>query len=102
METLSEGCGPLLGAFEDSEYGEHKVILSPNDILVMFTDGLTEARKPESYDFFGSDRLVLAVQERTKSPVSLADLGMEIAEQVRLFAGGSINDDVCLLLARRQ
>jgi serine phosphatase RsbU (regulator of sigma subunit) len=39
---LEEG-GLIVGAFQESEYGQGQIGLRPNDRLVMFTDGITEA-----------------------------------------------------------
>src|SRR4051794_5009054 len=43
VERLGEG-GPVLGVIPDADYGQAHVALGPGDRLVLFTDGLTEAR----------------------------------------------------------
>ncbi|HEX2179316.1 MAG TPA: SpoIIE family protein phosphatase, partial [Actinomycetota bacterium] len=47
--------GLLLGSFEDPAFEDCETKLEPGDILVLYTDGVTEARGPES--FFGEERL---------------------------------------------
>ena len=50
---------------------------------------------------FGFDGLVQAVREEVdRDGTSLADAASAIVERARAFAGGRINDDVCLLLTR--
>jgi serine phosphatase RsbU (regulator of sigma subunit) len=54
---LLEGAGGLpLGAFKGSEYDKETVFLEIGDIVVMFTDGITEARNKQGTDY-GIDRL---------------------------------------------
>jgi PAS domain S-box-containing protein len=100
---LMECSGTLLGVDSESEYREQRLTLCEGDVLAMSTDGLTEARRGTSRnrEFFGYDGLVAAVrQEVERHPTSLGDAGVAVAERARAFAGGVINDDVCLLLAR--
>ena len=46
--------------------------------------------------------LARAVREETTPHSSLAEAGVAVLTRARQFAGGAINDDVCLLLARRR
>jgi serine phosphatase RsbU (regulator of sigma subunit) len=41
------GAGPLLGVFADADFVEHEVPLEDDDVLVLYTDGLTDALAPE-------------------------------------------------------
>jgi len=102
---LWECNGPLLGIEARSRYEEQRMTLAEGDVLAMSTDGLTEARPArrgsQRRELFGYGRLVQAVcEEVQRHPGSLADAGMAVANRARQFAGGTINDDVCLLLAR--
>src|SRR6476646_9222026 len=58
VERLGEG-GPVLGVIPDAEYDQAQVSIGPGDRLVMFTDGLTEARD-EADEEFGEARLLEA------------------------------------------
>ena len=51
-----EGCGPLVGVFGRLDLTANNVEIKPGDRLVLFTDGLTDARSP-SGDRFGMERL---------------------------------------------
>jgi sigma-B regulation protein RsbU (phosphoserine phosphatase) len=94
VERLTSG-GAVLGVLPEAVYEQGAVNLGTGDRLVLFTDGITEARTP-SDDEFGDDRLVeLAVQHRACSaPALLARLG----ETVSAFTGGHFQDDATLMV----
>jgi PAS domain S-box-containing protein len=95
------GGGPLLGVDSGAQYEGQKSILMAGDTLVMCTDGLIEARSPlQRLAFFGKEGVESAMKQAMAEHSSLADIGQEVLEQARRFAGGNIRDDVCLLLAR--
>jgi PAS domain S-box-containing protein len=51
------GCsGRVLGVFPDAELRDTSLRLMPGEALVLYTDGVTEARSPDG-DFFGEGRL---------------------------------------------
>jgi PAS domain S-box-containing protein len=56
--TVEEvGCsGRVLGVFPEAELGDTSLRLMPGEALVLYTDGVTEARSPDG-DFFGEGRL---------------------------------------------
>lgn len=91
--------GPLPGLTREGEYPTHTFRLEPGDTLVLVTDGITEARRgPEFLDYDGLIRLA----QSAHPPVSLRGMGEAILSGAREFAGGTLHDDVCLLLARRE
>ena len=94
IERLDAG-GPVLGVLADAEYEQAHVTVSAGDRIVLFTDGLTEARNAADEEF-GEDRLVrAAVDHRACSaPALLARL----ADQVARFAGGRMQDDATLIV----
>ncbi|BAQ64634.1 SpoIIE family protein phosphatase [Geminocystis sp. NIES-3709] len=49
--------GPPLGIEEDAFYPEHRYLLKPHDLIVLYTDGITEAMNIEG-EFFSSERLI--------------------------------------------
>lgn len=61
LELLEEG-GLLLGVMQDMPYKRGSVDLNPGDILVSFTDGVTEAMSPEEEEFH-EDRLEAVLRE---------------------------------------
>jgi len=60
-ELLSEG-GLLLGAFPAALYHEHRVYFSPGDLLVLYTDGISEAENARG-EQFGLDRIEAVARE---------------------------------------
>ena len=58
VETVNPG-GPLIGVFEDPEFAEETTELGEGDLLLMYTDGVTEARA--GGDLLGERRLAEAV-----------------------------------------
>ncbi|HEX5323025.1 MAG TPA: PP2C family protein-serine/threonine phosphatase [Capsulimonadaceae bacterium] len=101
-ETRLGPGGLLLGVSGKARYAAYRAQLGEDDILVLSTDGLVEARNPRRRtEFFGAERLTRAVRSAIKRSESLADVGEAVLERARRFAGGAIRDDVCLMLARR-
>ena len=69
-ERLVSG-GPVLGVFQDAVYSQDRLSIKNGDRLVLFTDGITEARSMDDEEF-GEDRLVaLATEHRACSAPAL-------------------------------
>ncbi len=67
IRRLTTG-GPIVGAFKDAAFDEETVRLNDQDLVIMFTDGVTEACNPEGEDF-GEERLTAAVSSCASLPV---------------------------------
>ncbi len=91
------GNGPPLGVTAGADYADACVPLAPGDAVVFVTDGITEARRGR--EFFGYEGLIETAQ-RAWPQASLTALGQAVAGDAAEFAGGTLGDDVCLLLAR--
>jgi len=90
--------GLPLGVQSGESYRTLTWQMEPGDILLLATDGLTEARHEE--DFLGVEGLIqIAVQARKLA--SLPETGAAIIQSAKTFAGGSLRDDACLLLVQR-
>ncbi len=83
--------GPLLGALPDVAYGEETVTLSEDDTVVLYTDGVTEARN--GHVFFGEER----VKESVMAGGTPAEQVKRLLTAVRRFARGDLRDDIALL-----
>jgi phosphoserine phosphatase RsbU/P len=101
VERLGTG-GPVLGIFSDAMYEERDVIVGPGDRLVLFTDGITDAREadaidqPDVYDDFGEERLVgVARENRGRGAAALQQC---LSDAVSSFAGGAFQDDATLIV----
>ncbi len=88
-------CGsPVIGAFVGLEYTEDSFELLEGDVVVLYTDGVTEARSPEG-DFFGEERLLEAIEGAATIEVgSVPDL---VNEAVMAYTGGRLSDDIAVL-----
>jgi PAS domain S-box-containing protein len=85
--------GPPVGVFDDASYEGRDVQLSPGDTLLLYTDGVIEARREK--EIFGEKRLAVLV---AKAPRATAELLPEVVlEEVREFASGDFSDDIALL-----
>lgn len=90
--------GGLLGMTREMDYEAADFTLAPGDTVILVTDGITEARRGRDFlDFEGMTRL--AQGAAMACPVH--EIGRAVLEGARAFAGGSLADDACLLLARR-
>lgn len=94
IERLGAG-GPVLGVLPNAEYEQAQVALAPGDRVVLFTDGLTEARN-DAGDEFGEARLLeAALRHRACSAPALQ---ARLAAAVAAFAGGTLQDDATLIV----
>jgi sigma-B regulation protein RsbU (phosphoserine phosphatase) len=91
--------GPPLGIDRDSSWEYAAVSLQPGDQLVLYTDGISEARNPDS-QLFGIERLVQTVL--ANSSRSAAETQETILRLVDRFGGDQPRaDDIALVVARR-
>lgn len=94
VETAPVG-GPLLGAFADVSIAPWLVHLGPGDLLVLCTDGVTEARDCTGR-LLGDAGLVAAVEARWGQPAALVAASVE---QTALAHGAStLRDDATVLV----
>jgi sigma-B regulation protein RsbU (phosphoserine phosphatase) len=94
VERLGIG-GPVLGVLAEAEYEQAQVVLDPGDRIVLFTDGLTEARDAHDEEF-GEDRLQqAAVAHRACSAPALQ---ARLTAAVAAFTGGQLQDDATLMI----
>ena len=91
--------GMVVGAFPFAQYGESRVQLEAGDLLLCYTDGITEPEN-EYGEMFGEERLVDVVRrhlDRDNDEIIAA-----IMEAVQEWtATPELQDDMTLLLARR-
>ena len=92
--------GMLLGVFGEVRMEETKIETQPGDILVFYTDGITETRRDDG-DFYGDERLSAVVKATTDNcPQHILD---SIVESVEKFGAGiPPSDDLTLFVIKRQ
>ena len=87
-----------IGIFDDATYDEWSVTLNSGDILVFYSDGLTEASNRDG-KLFGAGRLKTLIGENTH--LSSAELADRMLEAVQEFTqGGAITDDRTLVVMK--
>lgn len=92
--------GVPLGIFEDKTWNRGVVQLDPGDVLVLYSDGVTEAQSVNKC-FFGEDRLLESVSGRLG--VSALEIQDSIMEDLHSFMGeASQADDIVLSILMRE
>jgi len=92
--------GVIIGAFESVEAPEVELTLAPGDVLVGYTDGVTDARSP-SGDRFGDERLVATLD--AARPGSAPMLVAAIRDALAAFQGAEEPaDDVTIVAVGRR
>jgi sigma-B regulation protein RsbU (phosphoserine phosphatase) len=103
-EGKIEWLGPTgvpLGMFGDADYKEESRPFAPGDLLVLYSDGVTECARRE--EFYGEERLEALVASLAARPLSAREVADSILADIRLFSHGEIDaDDVTLLVVRRK
>jgi PAS domain S-box-containing protein len=98
---LDDGAGMPLGLFAGETYGLIPFSLRPGDAILLFSDGITEARRDGA--FFLADALQNACGDAlARHPDDLPTAAESIIDAARSFARGPLKDDACLLIARRR
>jgi phosphoserine phosphatase RsbU/P len=97
-ERLSDG-GIALGMFEHSTYTTGRVILQPDDLLAVYSDGITEAENPQGRPF---DEIGLETALRASARESLSAIGAGVVRAVERHTDEKrFADDLTILLLRR-
>jgi sigma-B regulation protein RsbU (phosphoserine phosphatase) len=90
--------GPLVAPYPDATFHDAQCRLDPDDLLVLFTDGVTEAG-PAGGELFGEERLEALLRSSSSSPV--ADVCQRIIRAASDFTCGDLPDDATVLVLRR-
>ena len=92
-----DATGTVLGLFKDWECAISERMLFPKDLLVLYTDGITESFN-EGGDEFGEPRLVEALRNTRDKPAKTVIAS--IVDEVRRFSRQEQNDDITLIVAK--
>ena len=86
------------GTMFDSLLQEQTISLAPGDLVVWFTDGISETMN-EAFDCFGEERLAQVVEQYAHLPFD--QLRSYILAELRAFAGGADqHDDMTMILMK--
>ncbi len=86
--------GPIVGLDKSFTYETKRIVLAPGDLLLLGTDGLTEARDADGNFLDESGAMALFATTST-NPQACAD---EMVAAVRERGGGTVGDDLALLV----
>jgi serine phosphatase RsbU (regulator of sigma subunit)/CHASE2 domain-containing sensor protein len=89
FETLPN-CGPPLAVMEGITYVPRTLALAPGDLLLLYTDGVTEAEDPQTAQF-GTQRLQQAILETRGAPARR--VVEHLVARVTAFANGATQSD---------
>jgi sigma-B regulation protein RsbU (phosphoserine phosphatase) len=98
--------GIPLGIFEDKTWGQETAQLDPGDVLVLYTDGITEAHY-EPPLLFGGERLIESVRATLGTSGSQRPSAQEIQDRIladvhRFVGGAPQSDDIALTILIRR
>ena len=97
VENLQKG-GLILGAFPGEKYETGEILFNPGDMLVMYTDGLSEAMDEKESEY-GEERLTEHIRKIGMHPAEVAC--SMIVKNVKQFASGLNDmDDMTLVVVR--
>ncbi|NJD35537.1 MAG: response regulator [Betaproteobacteria bacterium] len=96
--TLPLPRGTAIGILEGVAYRQHEIVLDPDDLVLCFTDGVTEASS-STHEEYSEPRLINLVEQHGRLP--LEDLLDSIRTDVAAFTGSRELEDDCTMLALR-
>ena len=88
--------GMALGLVDDMEFPINQLMLQPNDLLFLYTDGIDEAMNPERH-FFGIDRMRQVLLQMSEMNACVA--GTSMYQSVKEFAGEATQSDDITIMA---
>jgi sigma-B regulation protein RsbU (phosphoserine phosphatase) len=98
VEQLEAPQGAVLGVMENAVYESRRQVLSKGDLLLFYTDGVTEAINPQ-YQLFSDKRLQSCLTPNSKRPV--AEVVAEIRRKIGDYAQGQPQSDDITMLGLR-
>jgi sigma-B regulation protein RsbU (phosphoserine phosphatase) len=91
--TTLDSSGRALGLLGGATYGEFQTILRPGSVLMMYTDGLSEARRDGRFlETSGVAEILLR-----RRMLSAREIVSAVYEEVREYTSGHLHDDIALL-----
>jgi sigma-B regulation protein RsbU (phosphoserine phosphatase) len=96
--TMLEVDGMVVGAFPFARYGESSIELRPGDLLLLYTDGISEPQNAYG-EMFGEERLIELLRRHATHPD--AAIIQAVMRAIAEWTGSpELQDDMTILLAR--
>ena len=89
--------GPPLGIFPETDFEVGRLVLQSGDMIVLYSDGITEAGQGSGREF-GEPRLEAAVKQHFEQP--LDEIRQHVLKTIRDWSGAEVEDDMTLLFVR--
>ena len=94
FEYLTSDANLVLSAMENYEYKAYKIFLKPENSILMYTDGVTEAQNTKK-EFYGEDRLINTLNNKIQDSKDTVE---NIKSDIKEFADGASQfDDITIL-----
>lgn len=90
--------GVVLGLFDAAQFDEETLTLAPGDLIVLFSDGVTEAMNAQGEEFLDDRLIACAEKHRGEPPQQVLDA--LLADVHAFCAGEAQSDDVTAVLVR--
>jgi len=90
--------GPMFNGMSRPKYPESELTLQPGDLILMITDGITEARKGDYSAFFGVEGIVGTLSRNVGA--SADEIAAKIFEDASSFADDVLRDDVAIVVIK--
>ncbi|MBB5056164.1 sigma-B regulation protein RsbU (phosphoserine phosphatase) [Granulicella aggregans] len=90
-----ESGGPVLGLFPDCTYEQETIQIEPGDLLLVYSDGVTESINPAG-DEWCEEGLIAAMRHRRKGATAVVE---DVFKSLQVFAAGTPQPDDITLLA---
>jgi serine phosphatase RsbU (regulator of sigma subunit) len=95
---MLEGCGPVLGILPAASYSEQRTNLRKGDMLVLYSDGVTEATNTGDVEY-GEERFIEVLKQHRTDPAGA--IVEAVTKSLADFAAGAPQaDDITLVVAR--
>ena len=97
FEYLKSDANLVLSAMENYEYKSAKIFLKPENNILIYTDGVTEAQNTKS-EFYGEERLLKVLNSEVKEAKSTKEIIENIEVDIKDFSSGAVQfDDITIL-----
>lgn len=96
--NLVETSNPVFGIVQDFKYSQVELILADKDVMVLYTDGLIEAKAGD--ELFGVERALSSV--RNSCNLKAQDVAMNLVNDSRVFTDDNLVDDVAIIVLKRE
>lgn len=94
--SVPKGC--VVGIMENNKFICKKIILKPNDIVFLYTDGVTEAMNPQN-QLFSEERLRTNLENLKEKHPDITGLIGAMRENIRVYANGAPQSDDITMVA---